>query len=186
MFQSFTSFVPFSHPFCAFICPLLNSHNTVFFPHAGITHLDEYLILSPLTSWALMWHFQMHQRSWEVLTSVCTSNNICRQDKQQHRCKNSPTNSNNLILHHQYFIPELPLQHCLVSSAAWLTVVRWELTINDPHHLNRGSCNTWRRSVMNKRQSEIQCIIVLILIWAEGRSVVSFRVMTHLLVFTSG
>lgn len=41
---------------------------------------------------------EMNRSSREVLTSVCTSNNICRQDKQQH----SPTNSNNLILHHQW------------------------------------------------------------------------------------
>lgn len=127
----------------------------------------------------------MRQRSWEVLTSVCSPSDICRQDKQPHLSGNSPPTSNNLILHHQYFITARPLRRCLVLSAAWSTVARWELTVDDPHHLNHSVCNTWQRSIMNKRQSEIQCLIVLILMRAEGRSAVSFRAMSQSLLFMS-
>lgn len=119
---------------------------------------------------------RMHRGTWEVLTSAHTSNNICRQDKQQNQRRNSPsTTSNNpslffySFLHHLYFITEPPLRRCLILSAAWSTAARWELTIDDPRHLNHGACNTWLRSIMNKRQSEIRWIIVLILRGAEGK-----------------
>lgn len=103
----------------------------------------------------------MCKSSWEVLTSVCTSNNICRQDKQHHLSGNSLTTSNNLILHHQYLVPELPLLRRLVLSAVWSTVARWELTINDLHHLNHGVCNTWQRRIVKTKW--IQCLVILIL-----------------------
>lgn len=125
---------------------------------------------------------RMHRGTWEVLTSAHNSNNICRQDKQQNQRRNSPSTTSTIplppaapffffssFLHHLYFITEPPLRRCLISSAAWSTATRWELTIDDPRHLNDGACNTWLRSIMNKRQSEIRWIIVLILRGAEGK-----------------
>lgn len=48
------------------------------------------------------------------------------------------------------------------------TAAGWELTINDPVRLTHGTYNTWQRCIMNKRQSEIQYLIILILKQSEG------------------
>lgn len=62
---------------------------------------------------------RMHRRTWEVLTSAYTSNNICRQDKQQNQRRNSPTTSDKLYFFPFYIISILPRSHLLGAVSYW-------------------------------------------------------------------